>query len=410
MPARWHLAQVNIGRARGAITDPVMQGFVARLDEINALAERSLGFVWRLQTEDGNATAFRPYPDDNSILINMSVWSRPRLAAGVCLPNRPRGGDAARREWFEKFEGCTWPSGGFPPATARRWRRRWAASPTSSPTAPRRSPSALRSRSTPRAVPSLASGRLTTTPARRRDDSSRAGLERRQGQQPRPGSAPARDPAVEVVALITTVTARLRPDQHAWRPACRARGPGRGARPAAGRGDDPRRRQQRDLRGGVRRRAGGGAAGAAGRSGTLAFGDLFLADVRAYREALLARLGWTPVFPLWGQDTARAGAATSSTPAIEAILTCVDTTQLDAEFRRPGVRRRASARLAGRRDPCGETRRVSYLCLRRTDLPPAAPAGAGRAGPARRPLRVLRPDSVGGGKAARRQGGKAVRR
>ena len=62
MPAQWHLAQVNIGRARGAITDPVMQGFVARLEEINALAERTPGFVWRLQTEDGNATAFRPYP------------------------------------------------------------------------------------------------------------------------------------------------------------------------------------------------------------------------------------------------------------------------------------------------------------------------------------------------------------
>src|SRR5687768_2143145 len=60
---QWHLAQVNIGRARGSITDPVMQGFVARLDEINALAEQSPGFVWRLQTEDGNATAFRPYAD-----------------------------------------------------------------------------------------------------------------------------------------------------------------------------------------------------------------------------------------------------------------------------------------------------------------------------------------------------------
>jgi Domain of unknown function (DUF3291) len=42
----WHLAQVNIGRARGTVTDPVMQGFVPRLEEINALAERTPGFVW----------------------------------------------------------------------------------------------------------------------------------------------------------------------------------------------------------------------------------------------------------------------------------------------------------------------------------------------------------------------------
>jgi uncharacterized protein DUF3291 len=68
--AQWQLAQVNIGRARGAPTDPVMQEFVARLAEINALADRSPGFVWRLQTEDGNATAYRPYPDEALILIN----------------------------------------------------------------------------------------------------------------------------------------------------------------------------------------------------------------------------------------------------------------------------------------------------------------------------------------------------
>jgi hypothetical protein len=57
--AQWHLAQVNIGRARGAVTEPIMQEFIARLEEINALAERSPGFVWRLQTEDGDATAMR---------------------------------------------------------------------------------------------------------------------------------------------------------------------------------------------------------------------------------------------------------------------------------------------------------------------------------------------------------------
>jgi hypothetical protein len=53
----WHLAQVNIGRVRASLTDPLMAGFVAGLEPINALADSSPGFVWRLQTEAGDATA-----------------------------------------------------------------------------------------------------------------------------------------------------------------------------------------------------------------------------------------------------------------------------------------------------------------------------------------------------------------
>ena len=70
---KFHMAQVNIGRVKGPLESDVMAGFVARLDEINALADRSEGFVWRLQTEAGNATYLRPY-DDDRILVNMSVW------------------------------------------------------------------------------------------------------------------------------------------------------------------------------------------------------------------------------------------------------------------------------------------------------------------------------------------------
>jgi heme-degrading monooxygenase HmoA len=100
---RLELAQVNIGRARGEMTDPVMAEFIARLSEINALADQSPGFIWRLQTEDGDATAVRPYADTR-ILINLSVWAD--LAA---LRNYVyRSGHAAvmkrRREWFERFD------------------------------------------------------------------------------------------------------------------------------------------------------------------------------------------------------------------------------------------------------------------------------------------------------------------
>jgi hypothetical protein len=99
----FHLAQVNVGRARGEIGEEVMSGFVARLDEINALAERSAGFVWRLQTEDGNATAVRPFQDPR-ILINLSLWSDLSSLREYVY----RGDHAAvmrdRRQWFERFE------------------------------------------------------------------------------------------------------------------------------------------------------------------------------------------------------------------------------------------------------------------------------------------------------------------
>ncbi|HZN98177.1 MAG TPA: DUF3291 domain-containing protein [Gemmatimonadales bacterium] len=100
----WHLAQVNIGRARGAITDPVMQGFVAKLDEINALAEQTPGFVWRLQTEDGDATAIRPYGDER-IMINMSVWADLEALRGYVFRSAHAAVMRQRREWFERFEG-----------------------------------------------------------------------------------------------------------------------------------------------------------------------------------------------------------------------------------------------------------------------------------------------------------------
>jgi hypothetical protein len=99
----WRLAQVNIARMKGPLDSALMAGFVARLDEINALADRSPGFVWRLQGEAGNATYLRPY-DDDRILFNLSVWrSIDDLRAYVY-----HGAHAEllrqRQEWFERFE------------------------------------------------------------------------------------------------------------------------------------------------------------------------------------------------------------------------------------------------------------------------------------------------------------------
>jgi hypothetical protein len=99
----FELAQVNIGRARGEMTDPVMAGFVAMLPEINALADGSPGFVWRLQTEDGDATAVRPY-DDRGILINLSVWADLASLRGYVYRSAHAAVMRQRREWFERFE------------------------------------------------------------------------------------------------------------------------------------------------------------------------------------------------------------------------------------------------------------------------------------------------------------------
>ena len=94
-------------------------------------------------------------------------------------------------------------------------------------------------------------------------------------------------------------------------------------------------------------------ASANGRVDAIAFGDLFLADVRAYREAMLARLGWRGLFPLWGEDTARL-ARYFVDRGYRAILSCVDTQQLDAAFCGRDFDASLLADLPRSCDPCGE--------------------------------------------------------
>jgi len=70
----FHIAQVNVAQAKAGMDSEVMQGFVSRLGEINALADGADGFIWRLKEEGGSATAIRVF-DDPLLLINMSVWA-----------------------------------------------------------------------------------------------------------------------------------------------------------------------------------------------------------------------------------------------------------------------------------------------------------------------------------------------
>jgi hypothetical protein len=100
----YHLAQVNIALMRAPLDDPIMVEFVSLLDEINALADRSPGFVWRLQTEAGNATYLRPY-DDDRILFNLSVWLSIEQLKEYVYKSAHGAVMRRRREWFEKFDG-----------------------------------------------------------------------------------------------------------------------------------------------------------------------------------------------------------------------------------------------------------------------------------------------------------------
>ena len=98
--SRYQLAQFNIARLRAPLTDPAMAAFVENLQPINALADRSPGFVWRFQTEQGDATAERPYEDDR-IIINFSIWEDLQALRQFVYQGAHAGILKRRREWFE---------------------------------------------------------------------------------------------------------------------------------------------------------------------------------------------------------------------------------------------------------------------------------------------------------------------
>ena len=97
----WHLAQANIARAVAPMDDAAMADFMAQLDTINALAERSPGFVWRLKSDSGNATDI-PVTDDPLEILNMSVWETADLLFDYVYRTAHTPVMARRREWFEK--------------------------------------------------------------------------------------------------------------------------------------------------------------------------------------------------------------------------------------------------------------------------------------------------------------------
>jgi len=95
------LAQLNIAVMKEPLESPTMADFVANLDRINALAESAPGFVWRFQTDEGDATAARPLGDDT--LINLSVWQDLSSLNDYVYRSAHAQIMKRRKEWFERL-------------------------------------------------------------------------------------------------------------------------------------------------------------------------------------------------------------------------------------------------------------------------------------------------------------------
>jgi hypothetical protein len=101
--ASFHLAQLNIAIPHEPLDSPRMKDFMDALDPVNAVADGTPGFVWRLQTDEGNATSLRAFGDDR-LMLNMSVWeSLESLRAFVYSSREHLDVMRRRREWFEKM-------------------------------------------------------------------------------------------------------------------------------------------------------------------------------------------------------------------------------------------------------------------------------------------------------------------
>ena len=194
----------------------------------------------------------------------------------------------------------------------------------------------------------------------------------------------------DVVGALTTVTERVRPRQRPWPARGASAGAARRLRAARDRScafpirartrstsARWRRRWRRPRRDGITH---------------VIFGDLFLQDVRAYREQRLAPIGITPLFPLWQRPT-DALAREMIAAGVEARLVCVDLKKLPKRFRRPQIRPRAARRSAGRRRSLRRERRVSLLRRRRADADAPDPGHGRRDRRARR--RRLRGSAAG---------------
>src|SRR5882757_7235184 len=97
--SRFELAQLNIAKMKEPLDSPLLADFVSSLDRINAVADTAAGFVWRLQTTEGDATSLRPLGEET--LVNMSVWRDIASLRNYVYRSSHVEVMRRRKEWFE---------------------------------------------------------------------------------------------------------------------------------------------------------------------------------------------------------------------------------------------------------------------------------------------------------------------
>jgi heme-degrading monooxygenase HmoA len=121
-----HLAQLNIARLRHDLEDPKVAGFVDNLDRVNAVAERSDGFVWRLKDESGNATGIQAFKDPRMI-VNLTVWESPEQLEKFVWQTVHKKVYQRKHEWMEVLDGMYfamwWVEPGHAPGVAEAFER-----------------------------------------------------------------------------------------------------------------------------------------------------------------------------------------------------------------------------------------------------------------------------------------------
>ncbi len=122
MGSSHELAEVNIALAREPLDTPLLAEFMALLDPVNPRADGAPGFVWRMQTEDGDATGVRGFGDDPQLIINLTVWETLE-AMREFVYNDPAHVQVMRkrRSWFERLDLYTvlwWVPSGHRPSVA----------------------------------------------------------------------------------------------------------------------------------------------------------------------------------------------------------------------------------------------------------------------------------------------------
>jgi hypothetical protein len=126
MTSSWHLAQINVGTIKYPADDERMSGFMSRLDEINALADESPGFVWRMQSDSGNATDI-DVGGGPFFIANMSVWTSIESLFEFVYRTDHRDIMIRRRDWFERpssvYQALWWVPAGHKPTAQEGLKR-----------------------------------------------------------------------------------------------------------------------------------------------------------------------------------------------------------------------------------------------------------------------------------------------